>query len=153
MKVLGVSTTERIQEDFDRIVDRNGLREAAARADFLVVLVSQSAATEGIIDKHVLACMKRDAFLINLARGGVVDEAALMDALQRTSIAGAGLDVFAVEPLPLAHPFWKMENVLVSPHVGGLSSNYVEQLTPLLQANLSAYLQGRFEAMSNRVEC
>jgi D-2-hydroxyacid dehydrogenase (NADP+) len=97
--------------------------------------------------------MKPEAFLINLARGGVVDESALIASLQRRSIAGAGLDVFAVEPLPPGHPFWRMENVLMSPHVGGLSSTYVEQLTPLLRANFSAYLQGRPEAMTNRVDC
>jgi D-2-hydroxyacid dehydrogenase (NADP+) len=152
MTVVGVSSGERTLDNFDRIVGRDRLREAAARADFLVMLVPYSAATNCIIDGDVLACMKPDAFLINLARGGVVDESALIASLQRHSIAGAGLDVFAVEPLPPNHPFWRMENVLMSPHVGGLSSTYVEQLTPLLRANLSAYLQGRPEAMSNRVE-
>ena len=95
--------------------------------------------------------MKPGAYLVNVSRGGGVDEPALVDALRRGAIAGAGLDVYASEPLPEDHPLLSLENVILTPRVGGMSDVYVEQCLPLLCANLRAFLAGDAAGMVNRV--
>ena len=87
-----------------------------------------------------------------MSRGGVVDEDALIDALRRGVIAGAGLDVFSIEPLPDDPPLWSLENVVITPRVGGMSNVYVEQCLPLLCRNLRAFLAGDTANMVNRVQ-
>jgi phosphoglycerate dehydrogenase-like enzyme len=86
--------------------------------------------------------MKPTAYLINVARGPVVDEAALTQALQEGWIAGAGLDVFEKEPLPAESPLWGLPNTIVSPHMAGLSERFVERSTGLLCENLGRYIRG-----------
>jgi phosphoglycerate dehydrogenase-like enzyme len=95
--------------------------------------------------------MQPHAFLINLARGSVVDEAALIEALERKRIAGAGLDVFEAEPLPVTSPLWSMRNVIITPHIGGMSDIYAAQVAPLLIDNLRHYLAGNAHTMRNLV--
>ena len=151
MRVVGVSDGRGAAPGFDAIVPRAQLAQAAAAADFLVVLVPYEAATHRIVSRDVIAAMRPSAFLLNLARGKVVDEPALAEALQAGRIAGAGLDVFEVEPLPPGSPLWGMANVILTPHVGGLSDNYAAQATPLLLANLAAYAAGDMEGMRNVV--
>jgi phosphoglycerate dehydrogenase-like enzyme len=152
MTVLGVSRTEREVEHFDRIYPRSQTREAVALADYFIVLAPHSRENDRIINAGVIAAMKPDAFLINVSRGGVVDEDALIDALRRGAIAGAGLDVFSSEPLPKDHPLWSLDNVIVTPRVGGMSDVYVEQCLPQLRQNLRAYVEGDRAGMINRVE-
>jgi phosphoglycerate dehydrogenase-like enzyme len=91
--------------------------------------------------------MKPSAFLINLARGDVVDEAALARTLSARRIAGAGLDVFQTEPLPPTSPLWDLPNVLITSHVGGMSDIYAQQVLPLLIDNLLAFVAGTPERM------
>jgi D-2-hydroxyacid dehydrogenase (NADP+) len=150
LKVIGI-TNRRVAEHFDELHPRQRLHEAASRADFLVLLVPYSPETHHLIDASVLAAMKPTAHLINVSRGSVVDEAALIAALQSRRIAGAGLDVFAQEPLPPGSPFWALDHVIVTPHVGGMSDVYAEQIVPLLVHNIRAYLAGNSAAMLNRV--
>jgi len=150
--VYGVSRTPRTLEGFDRVFPRNELATAAAMADFLVLLAPLSAETRGIIDRRVLRGMKPSAFLINVARGEICDEAALIEALRDKAIAGAGLDAFAVEPLPPDHPFWSMDNVVVTPHVAGQSTVYADMALPVLVKNMTAFLAGKPQEMRNRVE-
>jgi D-2-hydroxyacid dehydrogenase (NADP+) len=152
MTVVGVSGAARSVDNFDRIFTRDRIADAVALADYFIILVPHSASTDRIVNAEVLAAMKPDAYLINLARGGVVDEAALLQVLQRQAIAGAGLDVFAVEPLPSNHAFWAMENVIISPHLGGLSDIYVDQVVPVLRANLQCFLAGAPHCMGNIVD-
>jgi len=142
MRVVGVSASRTIAARFDAIYPRDHLKEAAAQADFLIVLVPARPATHHLVDAAVLGAMKPTAVLINIARGEVVDEAALIAALTRRRIAGAGLDVFATEPLPPESPLWGMDNVLITSHIGGMSDNYVEQVMPIVIENLRAYLAG-----------
>jgi phosphoglycerate dehydrogenase-like enzyme len=104
------------------------------------------------VNAAVLAAMKPSAFLINVARGNVVDELALIETLRARRIAGAGLDVFATEPLPATSPLWGLDNVIVTPHVGGLSDIYAEQALPYLVHNVRAYLAGNVAGMQNRIE-
>jgi len=151
LRVVGVSNRATVA-GFDELYARARLREAAALADFLIVLAPYNPDTHHMIDASVLAAMKRSAFVINLSRGNVIDELALIDALRERRIAGAGLDVFATEPLPASSPLWTLDNVIVTPHIGGLSDVYAEQVIPVLLDNLRAYRAGNRTAMRNIVQ-
>jgi len=113
------------------------------QADYLVVILPLTPQTRGLIDARALGLMKRTAVLINVGRGPVVQEAALIDALRRGLIAGAGLDVFEREPLPADSPLYDMENVIITPHVSGASRTYYDRAVPLFCENLRRYLDGR----------
>ena len=139
MTVLGVSATRQEAPHFDAILPREKLHEAAARADFLIVLAPYTPETHHMVDAGVLAALRPDAYLVNIARGAVVDEAALADCLAAGRIAGAGLDVFAVEPLPAESPLWGLPNVIITPHIGGVSDIYMQQAMPAVAANLRAW--------------
>jgi D-2-hydroxyacid dehydrogenase (NADP+) len=151
MTVYGVSVSTRVPGGFDQVFGRHELHRAAALADFLILVVPHSADTENLIDAAVLAVMKPSAFLVNVARGGVLDEQALLSALQDKRLAGAGLDVFRQQPLPADHPLWRHERVIVTPLIGGMSNIYLEQAYPIVRDNLKQFLAGRPGAMSNVV--
>jgi phosphoglycerate dehydrogenase-like enzyme len=150
LRVVGI-TGRRQADGFDELYTREHLHEAAARADFLVLLTPYTPETHHMIDAAVLAAMPKKSYLINIARGKVVDEGALIEALRSGRIAGAALDVFETEPLPESSPLWSFENVILTPHIGGMSDIYADQIMPLLMHNLHAYLAGDYAAMRNRV--
>lgn len=152
MTVVGVSNGRARVPHFDAILPRDRLAEAASRTDFLVVLVPYAAETRHIVDAAVLAAMRPDAFLINIARGAVVDEAALAACLAAGGIAGAGLDVFATEPLPKESPLWALPNVIVTPHVGGVSDIYMQQALPAVAENLRAWREKGPAGLRNLVQ-
>ena len=151
MRVVGVSDGRQKAPGCDTVLPRGALTEAAGMADFLVVLVPLAPATERLIDAAVLAAMKPDGMLINLARGRVVDETALIAGLRAGRPAGAGLDVFETEPLPPDSPLWTMPNVVVTPHLGGMSDIYARQALPLVIDNLRIWRQGNPEQLRNLV--
>lgn len=151
MEVIGVSATPRALPEFDRILPRGELERAAGLADFLVALVPLSDATRHIVNARVFAAMKPGAYFINLARGGVCDEEALLAALAQKRIAGAGLDVFQNDPLPRDHPLWSAPGVIITPRLGGISDIYQQQFLPYLDANLGCYAEGRPGDMLNVV--
>ncbi len=151
MRVTGVSSHRLEAPGFDLVYPRQALVAAVAEADFVVVLVPYADDTHHLIDAPVLQAMKPAAVLVNLARGGCVDEAALAIHLRERRIAGAACDVFQAEPLPADSPLWALPNLIVTPHVGGWSDVYAEQALPLLQRNLAAYAAGGAAALHNRV--
>jgi D-2-hydroxyacid dehydrogenase (NADP+) len=151
MRVCGVSNSSRKPAGFDEIIPRNELQRAAAAADFLVLIVPHSAQTENLIDAAVLACMKPNAYLINVARGGVLDEGALLAALREQRLAGAALDVFRERPLPPGHPLWSEEKIIVTPHIGGMSDVYLDQAYPIVRGNIEKFLAGKMTEMNNIV--
>lgn len=151
MTVIGVSDGRTEAPHFDAILPRARLHEAASRGHFLIVLVPASDATRHIVDAGVLRAMRPDAFLVNIARGAVVDEAALAACLASGGIAGAGLDVFGTEPLPPDSPLWGLPNALITPHVGGVSDIYMDQALPAVAANLLAFREGGPAALRNLV--
>jgi phosphoglycerate dehydrogenase-like enzyme len=151
MRVVGISSTPRAVPGFDRIFPREALTEAVRELDYLILLTPHSPATHGIVDAKLLAAMKPTSHLINLARGGVVDEAALIEALEAKRIAGAALDVFAEEPLPPGHPLWRMEQVIVTPHLGGFCDVYVDHALPIVEENIRRFLAGDRANMINVV--
>jgi glyoxylate/hydroxypyruvate reductase A len=140
-RVEGVNTTGRPVPGVHRMHSTRRLLSALPAADFVVVLVPLAAATRGLIGARALAAMKRTAWLMNIARGAVVDEPALVRALESNAIAGAVLDVFTTEPLPSDHPLWKLPNVVVTPHISGPST--VEEIAPVFNDNLRRYVAGR----------
>jgi D-2-hydroxyacid dehydrogenase (NADP+) len=136
---------------FDEVHPRSELVKLAARADFLMLLVPYSPQTHHLISREVIAAMKPSAFLINLARGGVLDETALIEALQAGKIAGAGIDIFQKQPLPPDNPLWTMPNVIITPNIGGRSDRFVEQTMQILEPNIQAYVEGRMKDLRNVV--
>jgi phosphoglycerate dehydrogenase-like enzyme len=121
-------------------IDR--LPELLARADWVVLAAPVTPETKGLIGREALGHMKKDAILINLGRGALVDEPALVDTLRAGRIAGAALDVFEEEPLPAASPLWGMPEVIVTPHVSGLGPRYWERSVDLFARNLRAFQRG-----------
>jgi D-3-phosphoglycerate dehydrogenase len=117
--------------------------EIIRTSDFLSLHVPLSHETQGLIGKKELHLMKPTAFLINTSRGEIIDEPALIEALQQGKIAGAGLDVFAKEPPEASHPFFKMENVILTPHTGALTKDAVAQLAEGAAQNTLDVLGGR----------
>jgi phosphoglycerate dehydrogenase-like enzyme len=151
MTVVGVSSSPRAVPGFDRIVPRAELIAAAREADFLAVLVPYDKSTDKIVNEALLCAMKPSAYLVNIARGGVCDEQALIDALEQKRIAGAALDVFKTEPLPASSPLWRMPNVIVTPHEAGQCDVYNDLVFALFQKNVQCFLEDRVSDMVNRV--
>jgi phosphoglycerate dehydrogenase-like enzyme len=151
MTVTGVSGRTSAP-GIDRLYPRRELPDAVADADFLIVLTPYSKATHHIVNAEVLAAMKPSAFLINIARGGCVDEDAVSDALQSGKIAGAALDVFAQSPLPPQSPLWDLPNVILTPHIGGFADCYHEQALPIVAANMADYARGGITALKERLD-
>jgi phosphoglycerate dehydrogenase-like enzyme len=112
-------------------------------SDWVVLAAPLTAATRGLIGAEALRRMRPDAVLVNLGRGALVDEPALLSALRAGRIAGAALDVFAEEPLPAESPLWDLPQVLITPHVSGLGPRYWERATDLFAENLRRHLEGR----------
>lgn len=119
------------------------LDSALPGADFVVLAAPETPKTRHLIGERQLALMKPSAFLVNVARGSLLDEAALIAALQRRSIAGAGLDVASIEPLPPSSPLWSLENVFITPHTSGISTQLWEREGELLLDNLECWFSGR----------
>ena len=141
MTVVGVSRSGRPTRGVKRVYPPRDLRRALALGDFVVVAVPLTRETRGFFGSDEIAAMRPSAWLMNIARGPVVDEEALVDALRARRIGGAILDVFATEPLPAHHPLWSLENVVITPHISGPSTP--EQMTPVFNRNLARYLRGQ----------
>jgi D-3-phosphoglycerate dehydrogenase len=143
MKVIAWSqnlTPEKAKEAGAEYVTKE---ELFARADVLSLHVVLSDRTRGIVGAKELGAMKKTAYLVNTSRGPLVDEAALIAALKNKTIAGAGLDVFNVEPLPLDHPFRKMDNVVITPHLGYVSEENYRKQYPDVVEDIRAWLDGK----------
>lgn len=141
MTVIGVTRGGKPERGVERVYRAAALATALARADFVVLTVPLSAATRGLIGESELAAMKPSSWLINIARGPVVDEQALLGALRKRRIGGAVLDVFHTEPLAADHPLWALDNVAITPHIAGPS--IPAEITPVFNDNLRRYLAGR----------
>lgn len=141
LRVIGVSRSGRAVRGVERVHRLAGLPRALGAADFVVLVLPLTEATRGIVGASALAAMKPTAWLLNIGRGALVDEAALLGAVRARRIAGAVLDVFATEPLPAEHPFWALDNVVVTPHISGPST--AAELAPLFNDNLARWLAGR----------
>jgi D-2-hydroxyacid dehydrogenase (NADP+) len=151
MTVVGLSSAPRQVPGFDSMHPVSELLTIVPHLDYFVLLTPYSRATHNMINAEVFAAMKPASFLVNLARGGVVDEPALVSALRDKVIAGAALDVFNEEPLPSSHPFWTFPNVIITTHQGGFCDTYVDLAMPILEHNMRCFLSGNIKAMRNLV--
>jgi len=133
------------------MVHRNDLLKIAGELDYLVALAPLTPETRGIVGDKLLAAMKKTAYLVNVARGGVVDEKALIEALDVGQIAGAALDVFAHEPLAADDPIWRAKNVTIFPHLGGYSLGYEDRAMPTIAGNMAKFLGNDLKSMINIV--
>ena len=141
MNVIGVSRSGRPVPVVKRVYRVGHLHRALAAADFVVLVVPLTSETRGLIDAKALAMMRPSAWLLNIGRGALVDEAALLEALRARRIAGAVLDVFPKEPLPPEHPFWRLDNAVITPHISGPSTP--DELAPIFNDNLARWMAGR----------
>ena len=142
MRVIG-SNAAAPEPCVERLFPSERLHEMLSLADVLVLAVPHTPQTEKMIGKPELDLLKPGAYLINIARGAVVDEPALIEALRAGHLGGAALDVFEHEPLPESSPFWDMENVLVNPHSASTSDRENERLTDLFCDNLKRFVNGQ----------
>lgn len=144
MKVIATrrTATERAFVDGVEIHPADQLREVLARADVVVVCLPLTGETEGLIGEEELRAMKPSAYLVSVGRGSVIEEGALLRALREGWIAGAGIDVFAQRPLPPDSPFFDLPNVIMTPHMSGISDGYESRSAGLFRENLRRYLAG-----------
>ncbi len=141
MRVLGVSRRGRAVREAERVYPVGQMARALRQADFVVILLPLTPETHGIIGVDAFAAMKPTAWLLNVARGAVVNETALLETLEHRRIAGAVLDVFETEPLPPYHPLWRLDNVVITPHISGPSMP--DEIAPVFNDNLVRYLEGK----------
>jgi D-2-hydroxyacid dehydrogenase (NADP+) len=134
----------------DELLPIGGLDEALGRADHVCLTLPLTRETHHLMNADRLARLRPAAFIYNVSRGAIIDEAALVAALRAGKLAGAGLDVYEDEPLPAASPLWDLENVILTPHVAGLTPLYYQRTAALFAENLDRFLSGR--PLANRYD-
>lgn len=149
MRVTGVKRTPTPVDHVETVHPSSELHEAISDAKFVALAVPLTEETEGLIGADELAAMRDDAVLVNVARGAVVDQSALVDALQTDSLAGAALDVFETEPLPEPSSLWEMDEVIVTPHAGAATRDYPDRMAALVRENVRRIDTG--ERLANHV--
>jgi len=142
MNVLGYRRQQRPSDNFDEIFTGDGLAHLLQRSDFVVVTAALTDETRGMLGEAEFRAMKPTAHYICFSRGAIADPAALVRALREGWIAGAGLDAHATEPLPPDSPFWSMENVIVTPHIGANSTSLVDRGNDIFLENLRRFRKG-----------
>ncbi len=135
----------------DDVYPADELDTVLAQAEYLVLACPLTDETRGLIDRDALRTMPREAVVVNVARGDVVAEDALVESLQQGRIAGAALDVFSTEPLPSNSPLWDLPNVLVTPHVSGSTPHYYDRIAEIFLENFEHFAAGNRDEMRNRV--
>ena len=151
MTVIGIDPLKPAVPGVDRVHGWDEAPRVLPELDFIVLLIPSTPATRGIIGEKLLALMKPTSNLVNLGRGEVLDDEALIEVLRQGKIAGAALDVFSQEPLPEHHPYWTLKNVIITPHLGGVCDDYPERALPIIEENMRRYLAGDFGNMINLV--
>ncbi len=143
LTVLGVRANPAPTADVDEVYRPSALPELWSRADFIVVSLPLLANTRGLVDEAAFAAMRPGAVLIDVSRGGVVREAALLAALTQGDLKGAALDVFETEPLPADHPLWRLDNVILTPHCSSVYPGWEDKSVDMFCDNLDRYLRGQ----------
>lgn len=153
MVVYALARTRRTHPAVDRFFTRLELSAMAAEVDFLVLALPLTSETEKLVDRDLLSVMKPTAYVVNVSRGEVIDDQALLDALEGGLIAGAALDAFVTEgpDLPAQNPLWSREDVFATPHVAGRHTNWVNDMLQYVYPNMSAFLAGDLDKMINVV--
>ena len=141
--VVGTRRRPEPVEGVEVLSGEGALERLLERSHYVVLSAPETADTRGLIDAAALARMRPDAVLVNVARGALVDEAALVHALERGRLRGAALDVFSTEPLPEGHPLWAAPGLLITPHVSGYTDAFWEREAALIEENLRRWAGGR----------
>lgn len=152
MTVYGIARTRKKIDAVDYFHGPEDLFKVLPHVDYLIIAAPHTPQTHKMIGAEAFSSMKSTAFLINIGRGEIVDEEALIDALKTGKIAGAALDTFCTEPLPKGHPLWKLKNVIITPHVGGLCDISTEQVLSIFEENLRRFLKGERKDLINLVQ-
>jgi phosphoglycerate dehydrogenase-like enzyme len=150
MQIWGSRRNPEPLPNFDKIVGANEWKALLAEADYVVIATPLTPETKGLINADTLRLMRPSAYLINIARGAIVDENALLTALRQGWIAGAGLDTFETEPLPTESPFWSLPNAFITPHCSALTPELRSRIVKLFLDNLTSYQRG--EKLRNVVD-
>ncbi len=150
MRVIGTRRSAEPLEAVDEVLGPEGTRRVLAESDVVVVVLPLTPETRGSLDAEALAAMKPRGLLVNVARGGIVDEAALARALEEGHLGGAAVDVFEEEPLPATSPLWTARNALVTPHVAGLARDYMSRVGRIFFENIRRLEKG--EPLLNEVD-
>lgn len=151
MTVIGIDPARPEVAGVDRMAGWDEVMRVLPELDYAVLFIPSSARTRGVFNGALLSAMKPTSFLVNLGRGDVIDDDALLEALREGRIAGAALDVFRKEPLAEDHPFWSMNNVIVTPHLGGVFDEYPVRALPIIEQNMRRFLAGDIENMINLI--
>jgi D-2-hydroxyacid dehydrogenase (NADP+) len=149
LRVTGVRRSGDPVPGFDEVHANDRLLEAVADAEFVIVTVPLTDETRHLFDADAFAAMRDDAYFVNVARGPVVDEPALIEALEADALAGAALDVFEEEPLPAESPLWGMDEVIVSPHCAAYTRDYFRDVGEIVRENVDRL--ERDDDLKNRV--
>ena len=149
MQVIAAGPTLTPERAAQSQVEFVTLDDLFPRADAVFICTRLSDMTRGLVTRRHIAMMKPSTYLINVARGPIVDEDALVDALQQRRIAGAGLDVFGREPLPTNHPLLALDNVVLTPHIGWVIDNNVRQFVDSVVDSINRYLDGDHSKVTN----
>jgi phosphoglycerate dehydrogenase-like enzyme len=151
MRVLGVRRNPSISmSQVESMFGPDQLVDVLPQADFVVLTIPLTTETKGMIGETELRAMKDTAYIINIGRGGTIQETALYQALKDGWIAGAGLDVFETEPLPDGSPLWELDNLIITPHYSGMTPQYTERVLAIFLDNLERYQAG--DPLNNVVE-
>lgn len=149
LNTIGVRARPKDTPNVDEVHGMDALPDLWGRADFIVTCVPLLDSTRGLVGADAFAAMNETAVIIDVSRGGVIDEAALLAALDANRIRGAALDVFTVEPLPAEHPLWAYENVIITPHCSSVYLGWDLKSVEMFSDNLMRYRKG--EALTNIV--
>jgi len=152
MVVYGIDIIQKEINAVDTFYGPEALVQVIQEVDYFIISAPSTPQTYKMVGAEVLSRMKPTACLINLGRGDIVDEEALIHALETGKIAGAALDVFATTPLPKDHPLWGIKNVIITPHVAGLCDVQVEQVCSIFEENLRRFVQGERRNLINLIE-
>ena len=143
VRILAVNRSGRALDGAERTVTADRMADLIPEADWIVVTAALTPETRGIFDERMLGLMKPDAWLVNVARGGLVVTDALVDALRSGSIGGAALDVTDPEPLPEGHPLWSMDNAIITPHIANTWDMALPELRAMVRENVANFAAGR----------
>lgn len=143
MRVVAVRRhPERRPDGVDRVYGQDELEQMLAECDFVVNILPETDSTRALLDRRMLRAIKKGGLLVNVGRGSTIDETELIEALRDGHLAGAGLDVFADEPLPSDSPLWEMPNVIITPHIGGSSPRGDDRVAELFLDNFRRFVDG-----------
>jgi phosphoglycerate dehydrogenase-like enzyme len=151
MNVIGSKRTPEEIEGVTDVYPADDLEPILRQSDYLVLSCPLTDETRGLITRDEYKAMKDDAILINVSRGAVTPEDALVEALQHRRIRGAALDVFETEPLPAQSPLWTTENVVITPHNAGTTPQYLDRCAEIFAENYRCFAAGKLDEMRNRI--